>query len=120
MVKVIIVRQWGAEHVTKSRYWHSWYLENVIQSEGDILARIRRYWRGDCRDAFVVPDTETAEDIALTYDGLWAERVRYMAACIALGEEPDADGGQRAALIPDQPLNPSPSNASPIDQLMAS
>jgi hypothetical protein len=120
MVKVIVVRQWGADCLTKSRYWYSWYLDNIIaDGQGDIRTRVRSYFRGDVRDAYVVPDTATAEDIALEYNGLWAERVRYLAACIALGEEPDTDGGQGARVIPDPaPIQPG-GQALTLDSLVA-
>jgi len=107
MVKVIVIRQWGVDCLSKSRYWCSWYLENIIRDgQGDIRARVRSYFRGDVKEAYVIPDTATAEDIALTYNGDWAERVRYLAACIAWGEDPDADGGQGARIRMPQPINP--------------
>lgn len=119
MVKVIVIRQWGADCLSKSRYWHSWYLDNVIgNGQGDIRARVRSYFRGDCRDAYVVPDVETAQDIALDYSGPWAERVRYLAACIALGEEPDADGGQGARIVPEPAPLPSGGQELTLDSLM--
>jgi len=119
MVKVIVVRTWGADCLTKSRYWLSWYFDHVIgDGQGDIRARVRAYFRGDVRDAYVVPDVETAQDIALEYNGPWAERVRYLAACIALGEEPDTDGGQGAIIIPEPAPIPPGGQGITLESLM--
>ena len=65
---IIVVRQWGAEHQSRGGYWLNWYLANVITGDTPeaIRANVRRYWRGDCLDAYLVPDAETATDIAMT------------------------------------------------------
>jgi len=101
---VIVIRTWDAEHITKGGHWLSWYLENVIGPDAN-LGRIKNYWRGDCLNAILVPDTETATDVALNYSGPLSERVRYIAACLALGETPD-DGGQSAIIDAPQPVAP--------------
>jgi hypothetical protein len=114
---VIVVRTFSADHVQKGGYWLSWYMENVIRDDAN-LGRIRGYWRGDCLDAILVPDTETATDVALTYSGPLSERVRYIAACLALGENPDGDGGQPVT-IDAKPLPVAPGGqAVTLDSLM--
>jgi hypothetical protein len=107
---IIVVRQWGAEHQSRGGYWLNWYLANVITGDTPeaIRANVRRYWRGDCLDAYLVPDTATAIDIAETYAGAWADDVRGIAACLALGENPRGEGGSRVvADIPPEPVAPS-------------
>lgn len=119
---VIVLRTWEAQHIQKGGYWRSWYLDNVIGngSADEIRARVRKYWRGDCIDAFLVPDRATAEDIALTYNGPHGERVRYVAACLAIGENPDdgGDGGERVIADVPAPQLP-PSGGTVLDELLA-
>jgi len=117
---IIVIRQWGAEHQSRGGYWLSWYLANVITGDTPeaIRANVRRYWRGDCLDAYLVPDTETAIDIAATYAGPWAQDVRGIAACLALGENPRGDGGSRVETeVKPEPVAPS-GGAVTLDSLM--
>lgn len=110
-VHVIVTRTLGVEHAVKTGFWLSWYLGNVIGTGDDPAARVRAYWRGTgFVDAIVLPDTETATDVALSYDGIWSETVRGMAACVALGEDPRGDGGSRVIDMP-QPLPVAPSGS---------
>ena len=60
---------------------------------------------------YAVPvNTEAMELFAMHYTGQWQDRMRYIAACLALGQpiEPpeDPEGGSRAALIPEPPVQP--------------
>ena len=116
---VIVVRAFSADHVKKGGYWLSWYMENVIRDDAN-LGRIRGYWKGACLNALLVPDRETAEDIALTYEGPLSERVRYIAACLALGENPDSDSdGGQPAIIDSTPHPVAPGGqAVTLDSLM--
>lgn len=115
---VIVVRRWGAEHVVKGGYWLSWYASNVLSADPEAaLTAARRYWKGDCLDAIVLPDREAATDCALSYTGPWRETVCGMAACIALGENP-SDGGQRAPIdVEPQPV--APAGGITLDALVA-
>ena len=116
---VIVVRTFGAEHVKKGGYWLSWYMDNVIRDDAN-LGRIRGYWKAGCIDALLVPDRETAEDIALSYEGPLSVQVRGMAACLALGENPDSDsdGGQHAVLEGEPLPMPPGGDAVTLDSLM--
>lgn len=118
---VLIVRALGVEHARKTGYWHSWYHANVLAGGDDPAARVRAYWKGlGLIDAIVLPDTETATDVALGYSGAWAETVRGMAACIALGEDPNGDGGSRVFDAHPQP-QPAPSGSGvTLDSLVQS
>lgn len=120
MTDIIVVRTWGAEHQTRGGYWLNWYFANVITGDTPEAIRdnVRRYWRGDCLDAYLVPDTETATDIAMTYTGVWAEDVRGIAACLALGENPNGGGGTRVPIdVAPEPVAPS-GGAVTLDSLM--
>ena len=117
---MIVLRTFGAEHVSRPGFFCSWYLDNVIgDGQGDVRARVRRYWKGDCLDAFMVPDTETAAEIALTYEGPHSDEVRYIAACLAIGERPgDFGGGGQGARI-DAPEPVLPSGGVTLDALIS-
>ena len=83
-----------------------------------------RYWRHiiHCHDAefatacafgehteYAVPCVQQAmEELALSYDGLHHDRIRYLAACLALGKpiDPEPDGGRHAILTPEPPRFP--------------
>lgn len=106
---IIVLRTFGAEHVERPAFWCAWYADNVLAGDFDGLrARVRRYWRGDCLDAFVVRDAADAEDIALTYEGPHRDEVRYIAACLALGQRPfEGDGGAPVEVVEPEPVLPS-------------
>lgn len=115
---IIILRTYGAEHVTRPPFWVAWYSANVLAGDAEGLrARIRRYWKGDVRDAYVVRDTADAEDIALTYEGAHSDEVRYIAACLALGQRPFEGGNGGLGVEVPEPEPVLPSGGVTLDSL---
>jgi hypothetical protein len=115
---IIILRTYGAEHVTRPPFWTGWYCEHVLAGDFEGLrARIRRYWKGDCLDAIVVRDAVDAEDIALTYEGPHSDEVRYIAACLALGQKPFEGGSGGLGVEIEQPEPVLPSGGVTLDAL---
>lgn len=117
---VIILRTFGAEHANRPGFWCSWYCDNVLAGDLEGLrARVRRYWKGDCIDAWLVPDTDAATEIAFSYEGPHRDEVRYIAGCLALGRKPfDDEGGGNAELAAPEPAPLSPGGIT-LDALIS-
>lgn len=104
----IVVREDGAELHLLPRDEVGFYLSRFFT--GCDYDKVRRgYWGRNTLDAFAAYPVTVAEDIALTYDGPHSERVRYLAACLALGSPINPDGSEDGGTKVDNP-HPLPVN----------
>ena len=117
----IVIREDGAELHLLTRDEVGFYLSRFFT--GCDYNKVRRgYWGRDTLDAFPAYPVAVAEDIALTYEGEHSERVRYLAACLALGSpinpdaDSDSDGGTR--VDNPHPLPVTPPGGITLEALM--
>ena len=116
----IVIREDGAELHLLPRDEVGFYLSRFFT--GCDYDKVRRgSWGRNTLDAFAAYPVAVAEDIALTYDGPHSERVRYLAACLALGspinpDGSDSDGGTR--VDNPHPLPVSPPGGVTLEALM--
>lgn len=100
------------------------FYRNRLEKHG--MERTARVFHPLADFAMPADSLASLEFIALEYCGAHESSMRGMAAALALGhplgsgrdlsEGPrdDDNGGRRAALVPEQPLAPAPTNAAPL------